>query len=1228
MEPRQQVWKLCRTGAASVLAVLIATSALAQGVSGTISGSVKDAQGLVLPGATVTLISESRGTRSAPAVTSVTGDFVFPNIAADTYTVQIEMPSFKTLKRSGVAVSPGSLVAVGTMTLDVGGASEEVIVKGEPPLVQAASGERSFTVNTDLVANLPIAGRTSNAVLSLVPGVDGTSRIGGGGGNNYQVDGITNMEIGSNRIVTTLAMEAVSEVKVETSSYQAEYGRASGLQVNAVTKSGTNSFKGSLYDVERRSDWNANSQTNILNGDPKTYDKQKDWGYSIGGPIGRPGASNKLFFFYTQEFNPRTQGGVVTRYRVPTALERQGDFSQSLDNNGAVYNLIRDASTGLPCTATNTTGCFRDGGVVGRIPASRLYQPGMNILNWYPAANVAMPAGQAYNYQNTSDNFSLTGWQPLVKLDYQVSPSLRASYKFFEYQQTRKTVPGTIPGFNDTRLDNPATYVNSATVNWTITPTTFAEVTWGRTTHHQEGCTVAGGEPNFCQSAMPMNQSSNRITAGMGAIPYLFPDAPIITAQSAPFTYDVLQKLQAPIWDGTRIQLAPSFAWGTRVTNAPPNVSFPGNFINTLTQNLTAQVTKVMGRHTAKAGVYFYYNESNRSTGNPVGTITFGNDTANPIDSTFGYSNAALGIFSSYAQASKLPEGLWIARNIESFIQDNWKVSSRFTFDYGIRFNVVEPMYDGLGKSSNFLPEQWAASAAPRQYVATCANGVFPCTGTNRQAMDPLTGQSLGANSVLAIGTLVPNTGNLTNGVFLPGQGIVKTQYKWEFVITPRVGFAWDVKGNQMVIIRGGAGLFTDRPTGNAVYNTANNVPNVRNVTVRYGQLQSLGSTGLTTEAPPSLFVNEYDRGPAKSAQWNVGVQMVLPWSTSLDVAYTGQHSYDTLAAVNINSIDFGAAFLDKYQDKTVTAAGVASSVVSLNPDLARYYRGFSTITQQQMRSWETYHSLQLSINRRMRNGIAFGFNDTWTLYDHTNSALRLQHNADGSVVERADQSDADKLLGTAIPTKHLMKANAVWTLPTLKSDQAILKLIGYVVNDWQLSSVWTGRTGAAYSIGYAYQTGGGNVNITGSPDFAGRVRIVGDTDDGCSSDSLRQFTASAFQGPTVGSVGLESGAGYLRGCFLSTFDTAIARNVKMGGKRNLQIRIDLFNVFNSAQVTNRNTTMNLTSPSDPVTITNLPYDATGNPVAARSLPRGAGFGVATAYATPRNVQVQLRFSF
>ena len=199
-------------------------------------------------------------------------------------------------------------------------------VKGEAPVIQAASGERSFTIPTESVQNLPLANRSFTALAQLAPGVTGTAALGtrANMSTNFTMDGISTMDTGSNTVMLQMNTESIAEVKLLVSGYQAEYGRSSGLQVMAVTKSGTNRFRGSVYDVERNSDWDANSKTNNLNGLPKTVSKQKDWGYSIGGPIGKPGGNNKLFFFNSVEFRPRTGGNDQQTFRVPTALERAG----------------------------------------------------------------------------------------------------------------------------------------------------------------------------------------------------------------------------------------------------------------------------------------------------------------------------------------------------------------------------------------------------------------------------------------------------------------------------------------------------------------------------------------------------------------------------------------------------------------------------------------------------------------------------------------------------------------------------------------------------------------------------------------------------------------------------------------------------------------------------------------------------------------------------------------
>jgi hypothetical protein len=1228
--------------AALALAVLAsARTAQAQITTGSVGGTVKDAQGGVIPGATVTLVNEAQGTRFEPVVTSVSGDFVFANVASGTYAIVIEMPSFKKLKRSGVVVSAGERVAVGVLTLEVGGTEEVVDVRGEAPLIQATTGDRSFTVTTEAVENLPIASRSFTALATLAPGVSGMTRIGGGGTTFVMMDGISAVDTGSNGApILQMNVESIAEVKVLTSNYQAEYGRSSGLQITAVTKSGTNRFRGSVYDVERNSDWNSNSKVNKLNGDPKPVSKERDWGYSIGGPIGKPGGNNRLFFFYAQEFEPRTAGNNVVRFRMPTALERQGDFSQTVDNNGNPYPFIRDPDLSGLCDVTNQAACFRDGGVLGRIPANRLYQTGLNILKLWPLPNTPSASGQGYNFELTRPTESILSWQPALRLDYQPTQKLRATFKYSGWQQRNQTINGTLPGFNDTKMQRPVVSSWVTTMNYTLSPTTFFEATYGRSQDELAGCALAQQStgPLFCTSAIPMGASADRRSVGLENLPTLFPDANVINPDY--YAYQAFEMVKPAFWDGSRVWMPPVFSWGGRVANAPPSVGIT-SFLNTnVTQDVAVSLTKVVGRHTLKTGFYNGHalksSNTQRGTtafpGAPFGSLSFAQDTVgtNPFDTSFGFANAAIGSFSSFLQSTSFVETKAVFNNTEAYVQDNWKVSSRLTLDYGVRLVHQQPPHDIMGQASNFFSEKWQLSDAPSLYVAGCANGVYPCTGTNRQAMNPLTGQFLGPNSSLAIATLVPASGNPTNGLIRQGQGIADTNFIWpKLALAPRFGMAYDVRGNQHVVVRGGTGLFYDRPDASTTTPAAGNPPTSRNITVRYGQLQSLGTGGLTTEGPPSLAgLWVYDTGALPTSfQWNGGVQMLLPWAASLDLSYVGQHSFNEAQTVNLNAVDFGAAFRPENRDPSLPSSATPGATAR-STDLLRAMRGYSTITQVQQRGWRTYHSIQASIQRRFRNGVSFGFTDTMGLSEKSNTVPRLQHNADGSFFIRDDQAQADQLLGAPAPQRHVMKANFVWDLPDLRSPRPPMRALGLVMNDWQLSGIWTGASGTPYIVGFSYQSGGSSTNLTGSPDYGARIRVVDDPGRGCSRDVYRQFNASAFQGPSVGSVGLESGNDYLRSCFTSVFDLAIARNIRLGGSRRLQLRVEMFNAPNSAVITGRNTTLNLSDPNNPVTPTNLPFDAAGTLIAARSLPRGAGFGVANNYQAPRSVQAQIRFSF
>jgi hypothetical protein len=1215
--------RVCALAAAALM--VFGHGASAQ-TTGALVGTVADTQGATIPGATVTIISESRGI-SIDTQTAGTGDFIFPSVLPDTYTVRVSMDGFKTLERRNIAVSPGDRVVIGTMTVELGALSETVTVTGEAPLIQAQSGERSSTVTTEAVQNLPIANRNFGGLASLTPGVIGTTRIGQPGSTtNFQIDGVSTIDTGAGGQALQLNVDAIAEVRVIASGYQAEYGRNIGLQITGVTKSGTNQYRGSIYDIQRNSDWNSNSWANIRNGDPKTETKQQDWGYTIGGPIGKPGGNNRWFFFYGHEYRPRKSGGNINRFRVPTLLERQGDFSQTTDNNGALFNVIRDASTNLPCTAADTRGCFRDGGVLGKIPQNRLYQIGLNVLKQWPEPNVT---GLNYNLETVAPEDTRLTQQPTVRIDWQQSSKLRLTTKYAGQRATVKVTPGSIPGFNDAINQFPFVTVASGTVDYTWTPTTVVEATYGFYQADEQG-------------SIMMSPLTNRDTIGLGGFPMLYPDAGVVPAGS--YQEKVLQAANAPFYVNGRVNMAPTFTWGSRVTNTPPSLSYnTGGFLDMVrTNNIAISVTKLKGRHTIKAGYQLDHSlKKQEQLGNPKlfqGRLNFGNDTNNPIDTGFGFANAALGIFTSYEQINQLFEGNFIYDSHEWYVQDNWKVNDRLSLDYGVRITNQGENYDTKLQASNFFPDKWQASAAPLLYRPGCSMATSPCPAASRVAVNPANGASLGANTQVAIGTLVPGSGNPYNGIIVAGDGIAKENYTWPALgFAPRFGAAYDLSGTQRMVIRGGFGLFFDRLNGNTVYNQVGNPPVGISTNVRNGNLQTLGQSGLVTQTPSSMTVFYYDSKLPSSLQWNIGTQMTLPWSSSLDVSYVGSHSYNILGQnPDINAPDLGVAYLPQYQDPTLAASTVPGAA-ALTTDLLRPYRGLGAITTTWGKNWNGYDSIQMSLNRRFRDGIQATLNYTRSLrtIGNTGAQLRLQHNPDGSFVVRDDQEEFEELMRDTGNRPHVIRANFVWELPGISKNTTATSVLGAVINDWQLSGVYTGTSGARFDATYSYNANGGNVNLTGSPSYAARIRVVGDPGSGCSGDQYAQWNTAAFAGPTYNSLGLESGSNLLGGCFENIMDLSIARNIRIGGGRQVQLRIDAFNAFNTAVIgatsngnnDNRVNQLQLNSPTDP-TIRNNQFLADGTLNPARVKPRDAGFGAAKGALDMRSVQLQLRFQF
>jgi hypothetical protein len=1198
--------RLRRITGLAVMALVLSIPAFvhAQTTSASVSGLIQDSQGGVLPGVSVTLTSRAQG-NVLTTVTDADGRFVFAIVRPDTYALQATLQGFKTLERTNVVVSANDRLSTGTLTLEVGQMTEEVSVSSRVTELQSTSGERSFTLESEALKNIANNGRALFNFATLVPGAlsqnTGGGELGSVSGftvngqrpnsNNITIDGVANIDTGDNGgNMATTNIDAVAEFKILTNSYQAEYGRAVGGQLQVVTKSGSRDFHGSGYWYGRRSGWNANTWMNkrVTPEIEPAETSRNDSGYTIGGPIFMPGFNadkKRLFFFWSQEFQRRTDPAGERQARVPTALERRGDFSQSVDASGNPFPFIRDFSSGLSCNASDTRGCFQDGGVLGRIPANRLYGPGLAALNIYPQANVTR--GSGLNFVSQDPNSSPRR-EDLLRMDFQATDTWRVTGRYMKNNEDILQAYGTTwAGNGSDHLPMPvlfthpgSNYMLSAT--GILNSTTSLELSWGR----------AGNSLNY----QIQNANLFRAPAGLSAMPLLFPDA-------------------------VQADYIPDFRFrGGRTGNAGFYQTNQGPFTNeNITHDVIANLTKVWGAHASKAGFYFQHSFKPQSIFASFNSqIDFIDNASNPFDTGYSYANAATGVFNSYTQASKyaLPE--WRYKNLEWYAQDNWKPTSRLTLDYGVRFYYLTPQWDTTLQASNFLPDQFDQNAAARLFSPVCVGG-SPGAGCARRGMDPTLIAS-GVTPTLAntvderfIGRLTAGS-NRFNGAFQAGQGIEEQlQDGNAFRISPRLGVVYDLTGKGVTILRGGFGIFYDRPQGNMVFDMIANAPGVLQSTLQFGRLQDLTSASGDPHPTLSLNPTAFDFKPPRVNQWNVGVQHKVWREVILDLAYVGSTSTDLLRQVQINAVPFGATLAPQNQDPTrVPAAQLGSS--ALPNDFLRPFRGYGGIRMWDYSGYANYHALQTSVTRRFDAGFMFSGFYVWSKALGINSTdfSAGVPNLTDEQTRRLDYSYLD------YDRPHNFVVNFIYQTPTVTTSRAL----GMLANEWQISGVYRWTSGRPYGVGFSIpDIGAANLTGTdGNPNA--RIVLTCDPGRGWSGDPYRQLDTSCFAPPQPGSDGAESARFFVRAPPINNLDLSLSKNFAVVRGIRFEARLDVFNALNHTQFTGVNATANFASLTNPA-ITNLPYDASGALVRPND-----GFGTINGVASPRTLQLVTRVTF
>ncbi len=414
--------------------------------------------------------------------------------------------------------------------------------------------------------------------------------------------------------------------------------------------------------------------------------------------------------------------------------------------------------------------------------------------------------------------------------------------------------------------------------------------------------------------------------------------------------------------------------------------------------------------------------------------------------------------------------------------------------------------------------------------------------------------------------------------------------------------------------MRGGAGIFYDRPQGNQVFDMISNAPGVLNSRLDFGRLQDLTSSG-GNDPYPTLSLNPTAFGfkPPRTNQWNLGVQHKLTQTVILDVAYVGSTSSDLLRQTQINAVPFGATFLPQNQDPTRVPGAVAGSTALPN-DFLRPYRGYGNIRMWDYSGYGDYKALQTSVTRRFDKGFMVSGFWVWSKAQGINSTDQ----AAGVPNLTPEQTRALDYGLVDYDRTHNFTINAIYQTPKVTENKGL----GFLVNDWQLSGVYRWTSGRPNTINFSIP-GIGAANLTGTDGNPNaRIALTCDPGIGYSGDPYKQFAnTSCFAPPQPGSNGNETPRFFARNPPLNNLDLSVSKNFPLTHATKFEVRLDIFNFLDTVQFTGLNSTVNFKSLTDS-TITNLPYDASGN------LTQRNGFGTVNGTAPPRTLQLVARLAF
>jgi len=1211
---RNNRWTLSGLAGAAVLLVLLfvgsASGAWGQADTGRISGTVTDASGAAIRGATVVATKTETGEKTT-AQTDEKGVYTFASLIAGTYRIEATAKGFNQAINEGYVLSDGSAITA-NLDMKVTGSSEEItVVTSSVDQVNTQTGEVSHVIDGETVRDLALNGRNYLDLLGTLPGSvqaglgDAigettsmtTTNINLNGvratANGLYIDGFLNKDIGTNAAqFNNVGVDFIAHVKVQTSSMSSQYGQAAGPTVNVVTRSGANTVHGTLFEFVRNSIVDAtNYFSRTVNYQPiHAHLRYNDFGGAIGGPVVIPHLFNghdKLFFFLGAEWKLIAQNDQPAAQTLPLQSQLNGqfgtpgacNFNKFYANINGTETLIQEPAS-WNCNLTPYMSSF-----------GKAFQ---NEMNYVISQSVSY-TGTACTASDCNNNGNVIYELPqpfrnhefAARLDWTISRRQSAYGRWIADTHTTNDPIGDgatpVTPYHDEAPANNVLLSHSLVVS----PNSVNEISFGAL---------------FSSTNMqPYGTSWLRSTYGYSYAPFYVNSYKLGVPSISLYGYSALDS------QSYLKQYHPSYF------------------------ELQDIFTLVVARQTIKFGGLVGRNraDTNGHT-NYMGGFSFTPTAATPYSTGNSVADAELGNFSSYGEAPTDTFGQFRLTSASAFVDDVWRAASKLSLNFGARFEHMTPWTAVQDNLTNFYPNLYD----PTQAVTVNIDG-----------------------------TVVPGSGNANNGLRRAGSGVPSNQasrvpnataasvlavptsgsrgfYKAQYVVMPRIGFAYDLSGNGQTSFRGGAGLFYDVPQASANFSTLNLPPYSPNVAIQNGNADNLANYASKQYPFNAMYTLDPNFQRSYIYQYNFGLQQNMGHDFFLQLNYVGNQGRHLLRDPDINGIDPSVEdCVFAYYTTSVANGGLGATTSPVGDYMRQFttatlpaviknskpcqalppaqsngyggYAGYDAIYQYRTDVDSNYNALQANLNRRVGKG---RFTLTYTF-----SKVLSTGTADTDVDHIELYSKRYNYGSAGFDRRNVVTATYIVQVGPLQGHNVVMR---EALAAWMLTGTARYQSGTHNTMSGTDELGvASRANYCGYPiDYAKTQNnwyyVATPASAGIAGSGQQNFTAPTIYAPNsthwTSTTAAPCGGNYTQGVgdapvgniigpSFADFDVSARKTFELGAHYRLQINLDAFNVLNhpnfAAPVANINVEdVPITSVQVPQTGAWLPTNSAGRP--------------------------------